>query len=287
VVQITQRQPPRQRIDWSAEDRAAIDRVGLWQDNEPTPPWAAKNGLSVPGHMPRADVRQTNAVQICVRTIFCLCHLVGGNSVLCPVDRPPPLLSQSFDAFAAGSFGGSTSESDRQLAQTFTVSLPGRLVGIDVQVRTSNAAPPTEDLVLEIFPTVSGVPVEDESLALASVLIQAEDVPPFVPLTGDFITVDLRAFSIFVTPGDVLAIVLGQPGPGSYVWLASFEGQGETYPDGVGFSRRFDPTWGRLIPETDFGFRTYVPEPSTLALLGGAFVAAAWTRRRRPRQGHQ
>jgi len=33
-------QPPRQRIDYeSAEDKAAIDRVGLWQDKDPVPPW--------------------------------------------------------------------------------------------------------------------------------------------------------------------------------------------------------------------------------------------------------
>jgi endonuclease YncB( thermonuclease family) len=33
-------QPPRQRIDYeSAEDRAAADRVGLWQDKDPVPPW--------------------------------------------------------------------------------------------------------------------------------------------------------------------------------------------------------------------------------------------------------
>jgi hypothetical protein len=71
-----------------------------------------------------------------------------------------------------------------------------------VQIRTSNAAPPTEDLVLDVRPTVGGLPVEDDTLALATVQIQAEDIPSFVPLTGDFVAVDLRPFSIFVTPGD-------------------------------------------------------------------------------------
>jgi endonuclease YncB( thermonuclease family) len=33
-------QPPQQRIDYeSAEDRAAADRAGLWQDPNPVPPW--------------------------------------------------------------------------------------------------------------------------------------------------------------------------------------------------------------------------------------------------------
>ena len=33
-------QPPKERTDYeSAEDRAAADRVGLWQDANPMPPW--------------------------------------------------------------------------------------------------------------------------------------------------------------------------------------------------------------------------------------------------------
>ncbi len=33
-------QLPQKRIDYeSAEDRAAADRVGLWQDKDPVPPW--------------------------------------------------------------------------------------------------------------------------------------------------------------------------------------------------------------------------------------------------------
>ena len=33
-------QLPRGRIDYeAAEDRAAADRVGLWQDKHPVPPW--------------------------------------------------------------------------------------------------------------------------------------------------------------------------------------------------------------------------------------------------------
>ena len=31
--------PPKDRIDYeAAEDRAAADRIGLWQDKNPTPP---------------------------------------------------------------------------------------------------------------------------------------------------------------------------------------------------------------------------------------------------------
>jgi endonuclease YncB( thermonuclease family) len=33
-------QPPKERIDYeAAEDRAAADRTGLWQDANPVPPW--------------------------------------------------------------------------------------------------------------------------------------------------------------------------------------------------------------------------------------------------------
>jgi endonuclease YncB( thermonuclease family) len=38
-------QAPKQRLEYeSAEDRAAADRVGLWQDENPVPPWERRKG---------------------------------------------------------------------------------------------------------------------------------------------------------------------------------------------------------------------------------------------------
>lgn len=192
-----------------------------------------------------------------------------------------PILDQEYDAVADGSNGGLNIQSDQQVAQTFTVGIGGRLVRVDVQARTSTADPPSGDLLFDIRPTVGGVPVEDDTLALANVAIPATDVPPFVPFTGDFVSVDLSAFSISVTPGDVLAIVLRHFDTGSYVWLAQSEGLGVLYDDGAGFARRFSPTWGRLQPDTDFGFRTFVPEPTTLALMAVGLAGVAVSRRRK------
>ena len=193
-----------------------------------------------------------------------------------------PIVDQSYDAVADGSSGGINVESDQQLAQTFTVGVTGTLVTVEVQARVSTVFPPGGDLLLDIRPTVDGVPVEDDSLALASVAVPVADVPPFVPWTGNFVSVDLSPFSVHVTAGEVLAIVLRQSGTGSYIWLSQVEPEGVTYAKGAGFSRRFDPSWGRLIPETDFGFRTsVVPEPATLALIGLGLVGIGAMRRRK------
>jgi endonuclease YncB( thermonuclease family) len=39
-------QHPQDRIDYeAAEDRAAADRVGLWQDKDPVPPWEWRRSM--------------------------------------------------------------------------------------------------------------------------------------------------------------------------------------------------------------------------------------------------
>lgn len=191
-----------------------------------------------------------------------------------------PILDQSFDAVAAGSSGGLNVESDQQVAQTFTVGVGGKLVGLGLQVRTSNASPPSGDLLVDVRPTVGGVPVEDDALALANVAIPASDVPIFAPITDEFVGVDLSPFSLYVTPGDVLAIVLRYFDTGSYVWLDQSEGLGETYANGAGYGRRFSPTWGFLQPGTDFGFQTFIPEPTTLVLLSSGLAGMGIARKR-------
>jgi endonuclease YncB( thermonuclease family) len=40
IAKYAHEQLPRDRTNYeAAEDRAAADRVGLWQDKNPTPPW--------------------------------------------------------------------------------------------------------------------------------------------------------------------------------------------------------------------------------------------------------
>ena len=193
-------------------------------------------------------------------------------------------IDQSYDAQAAGSYMGINIEATQEIAQTFTVGIPGPLVGVDLQVGKWDFDLPTEDLLVDIRPTTGGVPVPDDSLALASIAIPVTDIPLLsqVWATGTFTFVDLSGFSITVTPGEMLAIALHTTSPtGFYGWVDQIEFLGPTYPGGAQYSRRFSPDWGETVG-WDAGFRTYVaPEPATLTMMCIGLVGIAFGKHRK------
>jgi len=134
--------------------------------------------------------------------------------------------------------------------------------------------------------TAGGAPIEDNSTTLAAVSIPAANVP----LTRGFFSVDVSAFGIAVTPGDILAIVLLQPAGAfddDYFWFADEA----NYPRGIFYFLNVAllpfPGW---LPDImhDAGFRTFVtvpggtvPAPSALVLVGmgiGALADVTWRR---------
>lgn len=183
--------------------------------------------------------------------------------------RATPVLDQTFDAVAAGSSGGLNIESTQEVAQTFRVGVEGKLVSLGIQVRRYGFDLPDADLLVELRPTIAGLPDADDASVLAALTIPATLVPLFVPIVDTFVEVDLGPYSVFVNPGDELAIVLRNPGTGVYVWLNAVD---DPYSGGATYARRFSPDWGQVQPNLDSGFQTYVPEPGALELAGAALL---------------
>jgi hypothetical protein len=192
-----------------------------------------------------------------------ICHV--GAEVL---DQSFIASPQNLHAGIGPTFPGSIQE-----AQTFTVGITGALTRVNVFLEIEGSLPPPGTWFLDVRPTVNGVPIETDSLALASVTLPTSNsVQP--------VSFDLRPSGVSVMEGEVLAIVLGSDvggGNGQFFWEG---GIGNQYPLGEVFDRNLpNPVWS--IPEIiaqaggDLSFQTFVepgvaaiPEPSTQLLVG-------------------
>jgi hypothetical protein len=176
-------------------------------------------------------------------------------------------------------------------AQTFTVGLNGTLASVELFIgfdTTQNGA------IVDIRPTVGGVPVENDALALASVFLPSSGIPQF----PEFASIDFSAFNVALHTGDVLALVIRGAvrgvDDGGFSWTGD---EGDPYLPGSGFVRTnaqlWTPTCGFgdcsvSANRADLGFKILVepqaaavPEPATLSLVaGGLILLTAWRRRR-------
>jgi len=186
-------------------------------------------------------------------------------------------LDQQFDATAgpgstSGTGAGFTNASD--IAQTLTVGISGLLTRVDVQVYVDALFKPTHDLIVEIRPTVNGVPDDNDASVLATATAKPGAVPVGFAGGANFTSFDLRTAQLRVTRGDVLAIVLKTADTAAgYFWITK---ESATYSAGGFFFRnrlfpRFQSgnrTGGLLV---DSGFRTFVePDSPTAKLLPSA-----------------
>lgn len=137
-------------------------------------------------------------------------------------------------------------------AQTFTVGLDGTLEAFDFYLLKGPHGTITEDLIIEIRPTVAGAP--SPSSVLATVTIP----PSAVTSSFQYIHVDVSSFGIEVAAGDVLAVSMRSDDPIGYTWYGLMDGLA-TYAGGQAYARNVsnpDISW---VPVTwDLLFRSYV-----------------------------
>jgi hypothetical protein len=197
-------------------------------------------------------------------------HGVIAASILDQSFIPSP--SAAYQGNIIRSFGGSYVDQ----AQTFTVGVDGTLTNVEVLIEGFNQ---TADLLVDIRPTVGGIPILDDQAILGEVAIPGTTIPGF-PHT--FINVDFSSQNIQVTSGSVLALVLkidrSSVLGGDYSWRGE---TGDLYTSGVAYTRAdfgsgyewLAPTSGGLT--VDYGFKTFVnpiPIPSALWLFGSGLL---------------
>ena len=162
-----------------------------------------------------------------------------------------------------------TNSNNGECAQVLTVGISGTLVQIDIMVNTSFN--PTGNLLFDVRPIVDGIPVEDDTLALASLSIPAISIPQ--GSVWQFVGVDLSSFAIPVEVGDELAIVLRADG-GVYRWAGKSRGG---YDGGALYFRNdeFLPRMWRIAGDgsDDLGFRTFVDtSPGVLTAVNDSYT---------------
>jgi hypothetical protein len=203
--------------------------------------------------------------------VFASVHEILATEILDQFFSPPGTASFTIpvsNQFASFVDGG----------QTFTVGLSGILSHVEITLGFNTTR---NGLILDLRPTIGGVPLDSDASAFASVFIPSSSIPTGFP---DFVNVDFSPFNIPVTPGEQLALVLRGAIRGVDDGQVNWRGdKGDPYLLGAAFFRTNVAPWSQAcgfgacdIPgeRADLGFKTFVapivvpiPEPNAVILF--------------------
>jgi autotransporter-associated beta strand protein len=175
-------------------------------------------------------------------------------------------------------------------AQTFTVSESGLLTEAAVALFRASNTVPDHILFFDIRPTVGGIPVADDSQALAFGVGNTADLLDEAPTAPPYYRFDVSDFGIYVEAGDVLAIVVDfwsspwSPSFGHSAFGWTFQPGEDAYAGGTAFERpnlSDGSEWSEVTPlgdgvPIDFNFQTFVksgnaiPDVSPVTVGSGA-----------------
>ena len=190
-----------------------------------------------------------------------------------------PILDQEQATHNGGTGIGPTPYGHFILAQTFVPGIAGLLDSVSIRLYSSVVPWPSDTvLTLAIEETVGGLPTDTP---LGSVTVA---VPAWTDGWYDF---DLSAQGLFLTPGELYALVLDAAYTESDYPMAHVRWDATSYPMGEALRSTDGGAWMPLavFGPSDLQFRTYVdpaiPEPATLSLLILGGLGALSRRRRR------